>query len=411
MKRHLNQDHGGGWELFFVCCDVEYSCRQHRYALKQAKTHFAEAHQGPDFLLPEEELGICESSYKALQEKIIRLATPARPASADSSTSSIIQYPSAPSPPLVPARSAAATARKALRRRRVAEDIPGSPPPGSLAALADGLTAWQREWVARFPRGMVWEVFLCSVGDLVASVSTAPAQPGGDRLAPRAGHTAGCFQAPDQRESAAGCPDAREAVRIQDTEAGYPGDTAACSTQLRRRRPSPLEVAALLRRTFNTAPGSDRIRYGVWMRRDPTGHVLAAQNSLLPRRYRRPSSSTRKGLLRISITGGPLPSLILAGRCSAVSLLLVSRVGPQPMGFCQEPRRTSCLLRAVLSTTSCFRSSLMRLGDAAMSSSWPGLSWPTHSEVSPTPLSLLRCALLGLPPTNCGSLRISMSAV
>ncbi|KAG8280111.1 hypothetical protein J6590_089306 [Homalodisca vitripennis] len=45
---------------------------------------------------------------------------------------------------------------------------PGSPPPGSPAALADGLTAWQREWVASFSPGMAWEVFLRSLGDLVA---------------------------------------------------------------------------------------------------------------------------------------------------------------------------------------------------------------------------------------------------
>ncbi|KAG8281258.1 hypothetical protein J6590_062871 [Homalodisca vitripennis] len=42
MKRYLKQDHGGGWELSFVCCDVEYSCRQHRYALKQAQSEFVQ---------------------------------------------------------------------------------------------------------------------------------------------------------------------------------------------------------------------------------------------------------------------------------------------------------------------------------------------------------------------------------
>ncbi|XP_046683273.1 uncharacterized protein LOC124369322 [Homalodisca vitripennis] len=38
----------------------------------------------------------------------------------------------------------------------------------------------------------------------------------------------------------------------------------------------PEEVSLLLRRASNTAPGPDGVRYNVWRRRDPTGHVLAA---------------------------------------------------------------------------------------------------------------------------------------
>ncbi|KAG8295107.1 hypothetical protein J6590_087877, partial [Homalodisca vitripennis] len=136
MKRHLNQDHGGGWEMSFVCCDIEFSCRQQKYALKQAKAHFASIHPGADFFLPDGELGVCASSYNTLQEKIVRMVTPIRPPAPDAPPSSDSSPAPSPSPPLVRHRSAAAIARNALRRRRPVAEEHVTPPRVPLNAVA-----------------------------------------------------------------------------------------------------------------------------------------------------------------------------------------------------------------------------------------------------------------------------------
>ncbi|XP_046684394.1 uncharacterized protein LOC124370148 [Homalodisca vitripennis] len=57
-----------------------------------------------------------------------------------------------------------------------------------------------------------------------------------------------------------------------------PGCTipAAASPPPLLDRTEPREVAKMLRRTANTALGPDGVKYGIWRRRDPSGHVLSA---------------------------------------------------------------------------------------------------------------------------------------
>ncbi|KAG8308508.1 hypothetical protein J6590_108157, partial [Homalodisca vitripennis] len=111
-----------------------YAVKQ-RYALKQAKAHFAASHAGADFFLPEGELGVCASSYNTLQEKIVRMVTPIRPPAPDAPPSSDSSPASSPSPPLVRHRSAAAIARNALRRRRPVAEEHVTPPRVPLNAV------------------------------------------------------------------------------------------------------------------------------------------------------------------------------------------------------------------------------------------------------------------------------------
>ncbi|XP_046666568.1 uncharacterized protein LOC124358314 [Homalodisca vitripennis] len=56
-----------------------------------------------------------------------------------------------------------------------------------------------------------------------------------------------------------------------------PGCTipAAASPPPLLDRTEPREVAKMLRRTANTAPGPDGVKYGIWRRRDSSGHVLS----------------------------------------------------------------------------------------------------------------------------------------
>jgi len=96
---------------------------------------------------------------------------------------------------------------------------------------------------------------------------------------------------------------------------------------------TPEEVAGALRRTSNTAPGPDGLRYSVWRRWDPTGHVLAAVFNVCVAARRFPStwkiSSTilihKKGPtgdvgnwrpIALSNTAGKLLCSVLAGRLS-----------------------------------------------------------------------------------------------
>ncbi|KAG8252376.1 hypothetical protein J6590_058540 [Homalodisca vitripennis] len=122
--------------MSFVCCDTEFSCRQQKYALKQAKAHFATSHSGADFFLPDGELGVCASSYNTLQEKIVRMVTPIRPPAPDTPPSSDSSPSPSPSPPLVRHRSSAAIARSALRRRRHVAEEQVTPPRVPLNAVA-----------------------------------------------------------------------------------------------------------------------------------------------------------------------------------------------------------------------------------------------------------------------------------
>ncbi|XP_046683442.1 basic proline-rich protein-like [Homalodisca vitripennis] len=126
------EDHGPGWELSYVCCDIEFSCREYKYSLKRAKAHFEEQHQGTPFEVgDEDELGIASTSFDGLQDLILRVATPARPTqesqASPAPTSSSSSSPESP-PTLQRAGSAAARARNALRRRRLPEDRELTPP-------------------------------------------------------------------------------------------------------------------------------------------------------------------------------------------------------------------------------------------------------------------------------------------
>ncbi|KAG8255631.1 hypothetical protein J6590_087978 [Homalodisca vitripennis] len=413
-------------DVYFVYC---YPPRAETFNARQR--HFTEAHQGVDFHLPEEELGICESSYNALQEKIICLATPALPASLNPSTS--LSNPSPPSLPLVRARSAAAIVRNALRRRRVAEDrqltlprvplrgedlftvnppllrqeaaasrlpvpassaaspaassatpevhpaltsalspAPASASPPSPPVPVPALLPAQAPHHAVVSPGVVspvlvapalaqpfpgpapsppsssgspppespaapasrpeaWEVFLRYLGDLVASVSTAPVQPGDGRPAPRADRTAGGSRAPDQQRPAACRPNARDSARIQ---------------RLYRRTPR-----WAIREILQAASP-----YCAIPERDSVSHLVQ-------------SYTPKEGC-----TGTPPSNSVLNPAATAPPLLDLA----SPLEVAALLRRTSNI--------------------------------PAFGSSRPTLLSLPHCALPGLPPTNCGSSRTSMRA-
>lgn len=138
MKRHFEQHHGQGWEISYVCCDTEYSCRTRKYSIKEVKAHFAAAHPDTPFELGEDELGLCSTSYNDLQEKIIHLTALPPGTPADSASSSGSESPPSPPQPLQQVMSVAARARNAPRYQRREEEPHLTPPrqplPGPAAA-------------------------------------------------------------------------------------------------------------------------------------------------------------------------------------------------------------------------------------------------------------------------------------
>ncbi|XP_046666778.1 leucine-rich repeat extensin-like protein 5 [Homalodisca vitripennis] len=199
---------------------------------------------------------------------------------------------------------------------------PGSPPPPSTPGAPsppdppisprEKISPWQREWLARFTPGMEWATFLATLDKLVTSLSPAPSPS-------RQPRPVGFRPPRPRRTRHDGDRDVREAARIQNLYRTAPKRTmreileasspicsipeeaimayftssysakigcavepppgcaipAGASPPPVLDRIEPREVAKMLRKTANTAPGPDGVKYGIWRRRDSTGHVLS----------------------------------------------------------------------------------------------------------------------------------------
>ena len=118
LKRHLNKDHGNGWNIVFVCCDTLFSCQDKRYAKKEAKKHFEEAH--PEVPVEVDADYVLSDTYDGLQEAILLVANRANPAAGSPPP---VAPPASPSPsPASPVPRRARRPPRQVRRREAQQD-------------------------------------------------------------------------------------------------------------------------------------------------------------------------------------------------------------------------------------------------------------------------------------------------